>query len=425
MRNRIRRMATFRPSLSESTLERRLVLSSVAAAPAAAPPIASSDVIASPRAWQTLGQLRTTLIRDAKVAMVEARSGIGAEIQQLFDNGTVPTSQQLSDLNAKVQGALDATALRISSQASLLPGSATGLVPAIQNAMLGSDSRSLSSVLSSDLQLGRDPASSRELQTAFARQFATTARQITADFNNFFSTHNVNQLAVNSSGERIPVRQFMATQVVSQLGNNLGSLAQSFPNVAEAMLFPNGTTTTPTQELVQAFNQQSSTALGTAAMQLGSALSIFGGSSQVIAQLQPMLFGSTSNLTSLASSLQNLSFGSSGFNSAVTNAFNTGFSNLLSPINSFLHMQGQSSVSLPTSGLTSPFSSQFSTGSFASGFNNGFVTGTNLGFTGFGVAPAAFNTNFGTGFNNTVTSTTQAMGFGVTGLTGGGVPINL
>ena len=425
MRNRIRRMTAFRPSISESTLEYRLVLSSVAVVPPAAPPVASSIVIPSPRPWKTLGQLRANFARNAEVAMVELRSGIGREIQQLFANGTVPTSQQISDLNANVQGALDATALRLSSQAALLPGSAAGLVPAIQNSLLGSGSRSLSSVLSSALQSGRNTASAVTLQTAFARQFATAPRQIIADFNNFFGTHNVNQLAVNSTGQRVPLRQFMAGQVVSQLGNSLGSLDQSFPIVANAMLFPNGSTASPSQDLIEAFGQQSSNALDTAAMQLGSALSIFGGSSHVISQLGPMLFGSASNLNSLASSLQNLSFGSSGFNSAVDTAFNGGFSNLLSPINSFLGMQGQSSLSLPTTGLTSPFSSQFSTSSFASGFNNGFASDTNSGFTGFGAAPSAFNTNFGTGFNNTVTSVTQSMGFGATGFTGGGVPINL
>ena len=218
----------------------------------------------------------------------------------------------------------------------------------------------------------------------------------------------------------------MGGQVISQLSNTLGSLAQSFSTVATSMLFPNGTSGTPGEDLVSAFNTQASNALTTATFQLGSSLSMFNGFSNVVSQIQPMLFGSTANLNSLASSLQNLAFGSSGFDSAVTSAFNTGFNNLLAPINSFLgyDLADQSNSVLPTSGLTSLFSSQFTGSSFDSGFNNGFVSGPTPGFVGFGSAPSVFNTNFGTGFNNTVSTVSQGLGFttpslGVTGTAGG------
>ena len=413
MNNRTRKRIAFRPSLVDPTLEDRLVLSSITAAPLAAPPpVPSAVVISSPAPFRTVGQLRTTMAHEVQIATLDLRNGVAHEIQQLFANGSVPTAQQMNDFNATVQGVLNATALGLSSQASLLPGAGTSLVPAIQNAVLGSGSRSLSSELSSLLQSDRNAGSAVRLQSVFARAIMQSPTLINRQFNSFFNTTNLTNLSVNSSGQRIPIRQFMCGQVVSQLGNTLGLLAQSFPNVANSMLFPNGTTGIPTQDMLNSFNQQAVNALSTASFQLGSVLSLFPGSSSVISQLQPVLFGSTSNTSSFASALQNLSFGTSGFNSAVTNEFNTGFNNLLGPLRSFLGMQGQSNLTLPTSGLTGPFGSQFSGNSFNSGFNNGFATGTNSGFIGFGTAPAAFNTNFGSGFNNMVTTVTQNQGIG-------------
>ena len=85
---------------------------------------------------------------------------------------------------------------------------------------------------------GTTAASSRTLTNLFNSASQQTVSQI----NNFFNTTPVNQLSVNASGQRIPLEQFLGGQLVSQVGNTLGSLAQSFPNVANAALFPNGTT---------------------------------------------------------------------------------------------------------------------------------------------------------------------------------------
>jgi hypothetical protein len=425
--SRIKKRVSFCPSTTEARLEERIVLSSASSVtpPAAPPPFFSSVVIGNPSPAKTVAQLRNAYKRDVALTTVNLRSAFANEIGQLYANGNVPTQQQLTDFNANLQGALDATALQLSTQASLLPGSGTRLVSGIQNALLGSGSTSLSSQLSSVLQSNRNTASALKLQSAFARDIIATPRQINSQFNRFFASTNLSQLSVNSSGQHISLSQFMGGQVVSQLGNTLGSLAQSFPTVATSMLFPNGTTSSPGQDLLSAFNTQVTNALTTVAFQLGSSLSMFGDFSKVASQIQSMLFGTT-NLNSLSSSLQNLSFGSTGFDSAVTSVFNTGFNNLLTPVNSFLGMatQGQSNSVLPTTGFTSPFSSQFTGSSFNNGFNNGFATDTNSGFVGFGMAPSAFNTNFGTGFNNAVSTASQGIGvspisLGTTGTAGG------
>ena len=140
-----------------------------------------------------------------------------------------------------------------------------------------------------------------------------------------------------------------------------------------------------------------------------------------------MLFSTGSSSTSLASVLQNLPYGNTTFDTSVANAFNTGYQNLVSSLSPFFQRASQSNVSLPTSGLTNLFGSQFSGSSFNSGFNNGFATGTNTGFIGFGQAPADFNTNFGTGFSNLVSTVDQSIDISTPSLgtqtTVGGVPV--
>jgi hypothetical protein len=69
-------------------------------------------------------------------------------------------------------------------------------------------------------------------------------------------------------------------------------------------------------------------------------------------------------------------------------------------------------MTLPTSGFTSLFGSNFTGSNFASGFNNGFVASPASGFIGFGQAPAAFNSNFGTSFNTLASGLNTNFGFG-------------
>jgi hypothetical protein len=429
-----RKRKAFRPLLAEASLEDRLVLSSGATAgpdsttnplvtvvmpvtqpgvtpPPASPPV-NPRVIAAHRL--TVAHLRAAYARQVRAAVKDLRTAIRADVNQLRASGSTPTAQQLTDFNARVSGAIDATALRLSSQAALLPNASTRLIPAIQNALLGSGPKRLTSSLSSLAQSGRlINGSVGAVQSAIARQINLAGRQATTLLSNYFSTTPLNRLSVNSSGQRIPLAQFLGGQLLNQVGNTLGILAQSFPTVANAMLFPNGATGTPSQSALNAFATQVSNALATSAFQLGSALALFPGSSTVIAQLQPMLSGAANSTStnSLVSALQALQFGGTGFNTAVATAFNNAFQNFATPLGSFFQTTGLSNLTLPTSGFTSPFGSLFSGSSFNNGFNNGFATSTNIGFIGFGQAPSAFNTNFGTGFNNLVSTVNQNMGF--------------
>ena len=321
-----RKRIAFRPTVTESRLEERLVLtggtSSVAATaatpsvvvltpsplyqevgltpPPAAPPV-SPQVVRLESRPLTKARLRADYAKEARLAAKDLKSAIKAQVAQLQANGTTPTAQQMADFNASVAGAVNATALRLSVQAALLPDSGNRLVPAIQNAILGSGPKSLASRLTALAQSGQLSGTTRASSLALTRLINTTSQQAVSPINNYFNTTPVNRLAVNSSGQQIPLKQYLGGQILNLVGNTLGSLAQTFPNVANAMLFPNGTTVTPTQAALNAFTTQSNNALGTASFELGSALALLPQTSSVVSQVQPMLFGTVNNgTTSLA-----------------------------------------------------------------------------------------------------------------------------
>jgi hypothetical protein len=491
MKNSKRKRFAFRPSVTASRLEERLVLDAagstnatvlvltpptnlapagVTPAPASAPisPVVAARALARATRPLAVSQIHGAYRQQVRAATRDLQAAIQSQVGQLYANGATPTPQQIADFNASIAGALNATALRLSTQAALLPRGGTRLVPAIQNALLGSGSRSLVSRLNTLVQSGQLSGTTGASANALTRLLNTTNQQTVSRINTFFNTNSLSRLSVNSTGQRIPLEQFMGNQLLNQVGNTFGLMAQAFPNVANSILFPNGTNVTPTQAAVNQFNTAVGNALSTAAFQLGSGLSVFPGSSSVISQLQPLLFGSTNSpvnsgassggtginttggtfnpgassggtgignsassaatgiagntFSNLVSALQGLPFGSTGFSTAVSNAFGSAFQSLATPLNQFFQMTGQSNLTLPTNGLTSPFGSAFTGNTFFNGFNNGFATGTTPGFIGFGTAPTGFNTNFGTGFNNSISSFNTSVGFqpGSTGVLPGG-----
>jgi hypothetical protein len=405
----------FRPSLGDSALEDRLTLSSTAEVQVLIVQPTPAPAPVSPA--MAIARVRRGILQQIRSLAPQLRSAINDQITALHANGN-PTAQQVADFNAAVQGISNAAALRLSGQAALLPGSSSRLIPRLQNALLGSGPNSLISRIQSFSGSDRTVASASALQAAVTRQVNATLRSTVSQFGNFFSTTNLNRLSVGPNGGRVPLQQFMGNQLLSQLSNSLGQFAKSFPDVANSALFPNGTIgpngllISPSQDALNAFDLQAGNALRTAAFQLGSGQSIFSGASQVASQIQPILFGAGATSNSLGSSLQNLPFGSAGFNSAVSSAFNNSFQSLGSVLSPFFGLQAQSNATLPTSGFTNLLGSNFTGSSFASGFNNGFSNSPSTGFIGFGQAPPSFNANFGTGFNNLVSDMNAGFGFG-------------
>jgi hypothetical protein len=385
----------FRPSLDDSSLETRLVLSTGRLAM-----MAHANAGTAIQTHLVLSALRN----QNRAAANHLRGMIDNQVAQLFANGT-PTAQQRADFNAQVSGEVLASAFQLSSQDSLLPGS-TRLVSRLQGSLLGNAPNSF---LTRVQNLSQSPfmgASSMRLQNAMTRQLNASFGANGARLNNFLATTPINRLSVNQARQRIPLQQFMGSQIVNQLGNTLGSLAQSFNTNANSSLFANGVTTaTPANQI--ALLNQTGNALGTAAFQLGSDVALFPFNSRTVGPgLQSALFANTP--TSLFNQLQSLPNINTAFNTAASTAFNNGFTNLVTPLNSFFNVPTTAqTLSLPTSAFTNVIGPSFN--NIANGFSDGFGSG----FMGFGTAPTTFNTNFGTGFNGFVTTMNASNGFSV------------
>jgi hypothetical protein len=407
MKRQKRTRVGFRPSVGETRLEDRVVLSVSKTIGAAAihslvvqPPPAPPPF--SPLTTLTAQQVRNAYVRQFQAASVDLRNSIRSETTKLFANGR-PTAQQIAAFNATVAGQIDATALRVSSQGLLLPGKSQQLVSNIQNSLLGSSSNSLLNRIQMVSQSSRFTTSAAALQNAISQQVNRTFAMGNNQLNTFFNTTSLNRLSVDSTGQRIPLPQFFGQQITSQLANSLGSLAQSFSNQASTLLFPTDSTT-PTTAAVNAFNNQFAQALNTSAFQLASDLSLFNGATGVIPRLQDSLFGSGSG--ALFTSIVGIPNQATNFASNTSTVFNGGFGSLGNPLNSLFRLNSGLNTTLPTSHFTNVFNPALTGNTFNSGFNNGFGSG----FIGFGQASTGFNTNFGTGFNNLVSSTNQGLG---------------
>ncbi len=356
---------------------------------------------------QSIRQFRSAFLQQARAASGDLQRVINTQAAQLFADGT-PTSQDLATFNAFVNGALNATTFRLSSQAALLPNSADRLVGGIQNRMLGSGQTSLLKQIQSQALVSRNTGSLQSLQNAIAQEVNRTFAGVNNQFNTFFSTTPLARLSVDqTTGQRIPFQQFLGNQVVNQFGNTLASLSQSFPTVGSSMLFPNGATTA-TLDAQRAFVNQFQQALGTTAFQLGSNLSLFQGANATLTPtLQTALFGTDVTNPGLFGLLSNLPVDSVDFPTATSGLFSGNFADIISPLNTFFGLPTSQNVTLPNTNITGVFGPTFTSTNFNSGFNNGFGSG----FIGFGVAPSGFDSNFGSGFSSLINGANSNFGF--------------
>lgn len=354
------------------------------------------------------------------------------------------TLQARTSLQNNLNGALDAVAYQLSSQAALLPGATNGnLLSNIQDGLLGARRNSLSSRIATALNSGRFGRSQAMLQNVLDRQIAGSLMGNSMQLGNFLRSTPLANLSVDAtSGQRIPISQFMSNQAAQQINNTLGTLANNIGPLAQSTLF-DPTTGAFNSQAVGGFQQQFGNALNTAAFQAGNLLSLFPNSSSVRSQLGTAFFDNGVNATtglpntSFANSLAGVfptstgtntsPFTSDVFNTGFQNGFTNAFQNFSTPLNNFFGIQpttGTGTSMLPTgffqSGATFPsvFGSQFGS-NFNNGFNNGFLT-NGSGLPGFGTAPTGFNNDFGTGFSNFITSTSGGLGPYPTSFLGGG-----
>ena len=453
MTRAMKKRIVFRPSINDQQLEDRLLLSSTPTAPIvdltpAVTPQAAPAPVSVRALMKSLHKAYAIELEDART---DLRRVIDADIKLLYAGGAKPTAQARADFIAEVDGAVDATALRVSSPVSLLPGAGTSLVPTLQNDLLGNGTESLVSRVNTVSQTSRDIVSAGSLTNALNQAVNSSAARTLAATQSYISTAPLAQSIVATTGQLVPLRDYMATQVTDQLENNLGLLAQEFPTVANAILYPSSSTgestnattgttgttgtttttpsgTTPTlnQTLLSQFGSDVNNALATIAFVLGTELPLFLGSSSVIPELDSALFGASNGsaatasntASSLASALANLQYGGSSLNTGASNAFTSALDNLVSPLDALFDITSPANLSLQTSNFSNPFASGYASPSFNAGFNNGFVTTTgsnSMGLVGFGVTPAlstsTYNTNFGTGFSNLVNLVDTSAGF--------------
>ena len=400
---------SFQPSLSDSDLETRLVLSGTKAAAivasALSPPPAPSPF--TPIGRITVQGLRADYLRAYRASTNALAQTIRADLNQLHANGR-PTTQQLADFNAQVAGAINATALLVSSQAALLPGQTSTLLASLQDSLMGTGANSLANRISALAQSGRFTNSFNALQAAVARQVNQTGLVGAQNLNNFFNTTSINRFSVDASGQRIPLNQFIGNQIVNQFANNLGSLANAFSTQAGSLFF-NNNGVTPTTDAINAFRNQTAQGLGVVTAALGSDLSLLGNTgTQVVPQLSNVLFAPGPNSTSsffdsILAEQSNLP----GVGPSTTNPFNKPFGSLGPILHADFGLPTTTASTLPGSSFTNVFVPSFTGNSFNSGFNSGFGTG----FIGFGTAPTTFNTNFTTGFNNMLGNANTSFGF--------------
>lgn len=429
----------FRPTVGDTRLEDRLVLN--AARPAA--PVVTTVLTGVTRVGQNGTGVGNFSLQQTRFALRQQMAATYNALNQFISNQAAAlyanpanlvrgqlTPQARATFAANVNGAIDAAALRLSAQSSLLPGAGVRLVPMLQNSLLSTAGNSLSSQVT---RLATTAGSRAVLQNALNSQLNQSFRLNFARLGNFFTTTPLNRLSLSATGQRIPLSQFMANQAASQINNAFGSLANSAISNARANLF--NTAGNFNSQAANAFRQAYLNALGTAALQTGSVLSVFPNAQATLGpQLQSSLFATgTDRLTNLpaVSFFNNLpGFAASGatsqpltfnsFNTGFQNGFTSAFQNFTTPLNTFLGVAptagNGSAFQLPNgffqTGASFPnlFGNVFSNGTFNSGFNNGFST-TGSGFPGFGTAPTGFNTGFGTGFNSFAGNLNQQFGF--------------
>ena len=270
---------TFRPTLGDIQLEERVVLNgtSMTSAAAAAEVSALQTGGGTSSRQTSLENLTTRQIRQAflqqfRGTQTALRQFVNSQASALFNdpanrgpNGRL-TAEALANFSTNIAGGINAAALRLSAQTSLLPGSSRRLVPELQNALLGSrpnslNASSLSSRIANLAGTGLANRSQTAFQNAINREINRSFTNSSARLTNFFTTTRLNRLSVDpTTGQRVPLSRFLVNQAVAQTNNTLGTLANSVGPNATAALFDSTGTFNP--QNLASFQQQFANALG-------------------------------------------------------------------------------------------------------------------------------------------------------------------
>ena len=430
MRTHSKRSTAFRPAINDIRLEDRVVLNG-GGGTAHVVPVAAA-ISPAVRAQQsgaqntfTRRELLSVYRQQFNAARDSLRQALSTQINQLFANGR-PTGEQLANFRTLSSGAIDATALRVSSQLALLPRATDRLVAQLQNELLGNNRASLVSRINNFANSSRINQSAGRLDAAVNRVLGSFTTQAQGQFANFLTTTPILSI-VAGCDDRCKGSRFGSSwpskSSASSATPSPGS-SQSFPNVATSALFNNGTMITdPAAQ--HAFGARLGSALGVINFQLANNIGVFRGLGSTLAPtLQQAFFGNgqtgtggTTGFTNLFATLSSVPTTMTDFFPGVNTAFNNLFGSVSGSLTNAFHMLPTGSPNLPTGPLSNPWGPVLQ--SFGNGFNNGFGTGV----MGFGQVPAGQGNSFSNGFGGLVTAQNTTFGFNQPAFAGFGLTI--
>ena len=446
----------FRPTLGDIQLEERVVLNgtSMTSAAAAAEVSALQTGGGTTNGQASLENLTTRQIRQAflqqfRGTQTALRQFVNSQASALFNdpanrgpNGRL-TAEALANFGTNIAGGINAAALRLSAQTSLLPGSSRRLVPELQNALLGSranslNTRSLSSRIANLAGTGIANRSQAAFQNAINREINQSFTNSSARLTNFFNTTPLeppvdrpddwpasarsrsswstkrSPRPITASGPWPTVsgrtrqrpcstRQARSIRRIWPASNSSSPMHWGRP--PSKPVASSRSSRMRRQPWVRNSSPPSSAAASTPSPACRAPVS----STAFRACSPPERVREGPRRSLPTRSIQDSRTRS-----------RTSFQNFTTPLNNFFGVTPTTGTggtfTLPNgffqTGSTFPsvFGSQFTGGTFNNGFNNGFAT-TGSGFPGFGTAPTGFNTGFGTGFNNFTNSLNQQFGF--------------
>ena len=174
-----------------------------------------------------------------------------------------------------MRGAVNATTLRLSSQAALLPGSRK-LLFSIQKSFLGDQPNSLINRIDTAAFSNNQvvPPNYNPFINGVTKSLNNIQQRSTNNLNRYFGTTPIKTLSVDATGQRIPLQQYLGTQVINQFANTVGSLGAGLNQTATNSLFANGALTADPTALAS-LQQQNLSGISTAAYQLSNNLNLF------------------------------------------------------------------------------------------------------------------------------------------------------
>lgn len=417
----------FRPTLDSTTLEDRVVLNAARptlAAAAIRPAATTSQSAVTP---QQIAQARYLYSQQFRASAADLMNYADSQIRQAYTNAGVNvngrlSSAQLNALTNNIAGAVNATTARLSAQFGLLPG-AQNLVSGLQSSLIGNQPSSLINQING-LNTSYNGVNNQRALLGSANNLFN--RSLTGNFNqlgNFFGSTNFNTGSV-LNGQSVPLSQYMGAQAINLFNNQFAALGSAVPTAAGMSIYDASGNLSTDPTVLNNFNTGLTSALGNANYLVGNALSVIPGvnTNSYFQQLGTSLYGDgTSGNTGFFGNLSGLTSTNPSFSTYsndVTNAFNSAYSTLASPLYSLMNQMAPTSNPV-TSNATGIFGNNYIGNSYYGGINNGF----GAGYSGLGAVPSNYQT-FASGNNALVTSYNSNLGLsgpiGTGGFPGGG-----